>query len=125
METPDSNDLLAASLWVISLAFVQSTLQLFAVSLLSGVSMAFSMLLFSLYGDFFKRKQHAMLVVLWEVFLMTGRILNLIPVKMYLPGFDFSSYFLAVGLLSLAAPVGFIILRLLYSKGTARVDPSQ
>lgn len=116
---------LMTSVWLISLAFVQTVPQLIGASVFSGISNAFGLFLFSLYGDFFKRKQHATLIVLWEVFLMTGRLGNLIPVGVYMNSFDFKDYFLSVGLVSLIAVVLFLVLGKLYSTGKISTDSSQ
>ena len=116
---------ISGSCWVIALAFVQSIFQLFAISVFSGISGAFGFLLFSIYGDFFKRKQHAMLVVLWEVFLMMGRLTNLIPVALYITSFDFTDYFLVIGVISLSASVLLVALKLMHSSGRLATDTAQ
>ena len=81
--------------------------------------------MFSIYGDFFKRKQHAMLVVLWEVFLMMGRLTNLIPVALYITSFDFTDYFLVIGVISLSASVLLVALKLMHSSGRIATDTAQ
>ena len=113
------------SVWLIALSFVRSVPQLLGVSIFSGLSGAFGFFLFALYGDFFKRKHHATLVVLWEVFLMFGRLANLIPVGIFMNSFDFKSYFLVVGIISLSAAVPFVILKLLHSAGKIKEDRTQ
>jgi MFS family permease len=117
--------LLMGSLWIISLSAVQNTLQLVEISILSGISSAFGGLLFSLYGDFFKRRQHATLVVLWEVFLMIGRFSNLIPVSVFIVNFDFKDYFIVVGIASLLSVAALAVLKLQHSKGRIKVDLAQ
>jgi MFS family permease len=113
------------SLWLIMLSFVQNVPQLVGVSVFYGFSGAFGLFLFALYGDFFKRKHHATLVVLWEVFLMFGRLANLIPVGIFIGSYNFKGYFLVVGLVSLSAAALFIILKLLHSEGRIKPDAAQ
>jgi MFS family permease len=117
--------LVLSSVWTLLLVFVQNAYQLIGLSLVSGVGGAFLVLIFAVYGDFFKRKQHAMLVVLWEVFLMIGRLGNLVPTSAFLNSFDFSSYFLVVGLISLISIPLFFILMRLYHRGGIKVDSAQ
>jgi len=117
--------LLMGSIWLVLVSFVQTTQQLIGVSVFSGLSGAFTMLLFSLYGDFFKRKHHAVLVVLWEVFLMFGRLGNLIPTYLFINNFNFHNYFLTIGLLSLSSVALFSIFGFLYFKGRIAPDINQ
>jgi MFS family permease len=117
--------LLMNTLWFVAIAFVSTVPQLMMASIFSGLSGAFAILLFSLYGDFFKRKYHALLVVFWEVFLMFGRLANLIPAYIFLQNFDFSSYFLAVGLISLLGVVLFSFIKLLHHKQKIAFDSVQ
>lgn len=117
--------MLMSSIWVMALGFVQNIPQLIGISVFVGLYGAFSPLLFALYGDFFKRKQHATLVVLWEVFLMFGRLANLIPVGIFINSFDFKGYFLAVGMISLSCAALLVLLRVLHSKGKVRIDSGQ
>lgn len=114
-----------ASVWVIALGFVQNVPQLLGISIFSGLSGAFGISLFVLYGDFFKRRHHATLVVLWEMFIMSGRLLNLIPIGIFINSLDFRSYFLVIGIASLSAVAPFFILKLLHSRGKIRVDITQ
>jgi MFS family permease len=117
--------MLMSSIWVISLSFVQNIPQLIGIWMFEGLYGAFSPLLFALYGDFFKRKQHATLVVLWEVFLMFGRLANLVPVGIFVNSFDFGGYFLVVGVISISCAALLVILKILYSEGKIRVDIAQ
>jgi MFS family permease len=117
--------MLMSSVWVMALGFVQNIPQLIGISVFVGLYGAFSPLLFALYGDFFKRKQHATLVVLWEVFLMFGRLANLIPTGIFINSFDFKSYFLVVGILSLSCVALLVLLKALHSKGKIRIDIGQ
>ena len=116
---------LAGSIWLILLAFVQNLFQLVAISAITGISSAFGALFFSLYGDFFKRKQHATIVVLWEVFLMFGRLANLIPVAIFISAFDFKDYFILIGVLSLSASALLVLMKMMHSSGRIAIDRSQ
>jgi MFS family permease len=109
--------LLIGSAWLFSMAFVRTVPQLIGVSIFSGLCGAFWPAVFSLYGDFFKRKYHASLVVLWEVMLMIGRLGSLVPVVVFINTFDYSNYFLVCGIISLALIVPGAILQFLHSKG--------
>lgn len=117
--------MLMGSIWLIALSFVQSVPQLVDVSVFYGFSGAFGLFLFALYGDFFKRNHHATLVVLWEVFLMFGRLANLVPLGIFIGSFDFRSYFLVVGIVSLSGAALFAVLKLLHYKGRIRADDAQ
>lgn len=117
--------MLMSSIWVMALGFVENIPQLIGISVFVGLYGAFSPLLFALYGDFFKRKQHAALVVLWEVFLMFGRLANLIPVGIFINSFDYKNYFLVVGIISLSCVALLVLLKVLHSKGKIRIDVGQ
>lgn len=111
--------------WLFALAFVQNIPELVVASTFGGISSAFTFLVFALFGDFFKRKQHATLVVLWEVFLMVGRLANLAPLDIFVGNSDFKDYFLVVGLVSLIVIVFFMQLRRLYRRGEIKTDTAQ
>ncbi|HXX87210.1 MAG TPA: MFS transporter [Candidatus Acidoferrum sp.] len=117
--------MLMTSIWLISLASVHNVFQLLGISIFSGLSSAFGFSLLSLYGDFFKREQHATLVALWETFLMCGRLANLIPVSLFITSYNFKEYFSFVGLASLLSIIPFSVLMWLHSKGKINVDAAQ
>jgi hypothetical protein len=76
-------------------------IQIVALSLLSGVAGAFSLSWFAHYGDSFSKEQYGSILVLMEVGLMIGRIINLAPTNLFLPQADFRSYFMFLGAASL------------------------
>ncbi|MDE1811144.1 MAG: MFS transporter [Candidatus Micrarchaeota archaeon] len=117
--------LVLAAVWLIAMAFVQNIPELVGASVISGISGALVYMLFALYGDFFKRGQHAMLVVLWEIFLMFGRLANLPVMQVYLSSFDFKGYFLVSGLISLAIIVPLLMLKRMHSMKLIRADAAQ
>jgi len=107
---------LMATAYLFALVFVRSIPALIIVSVFSGLAMVFAVGLFSLYGDFFKRKYHASLVVIWETLLMFGRLANLVPVYIFINTFDFSGYFWLIGLVSLLSLIPYAILQFLHFK---------
>jgi MFS family permease len=107
---------LMTTAYLFALVFVRSIPALIIVSVFSGLSMVFAVGLFSLYGDFFKRKYHASLVVIWETLLMFGRLANLVPVYIFINTFDFSGYFWLIGLVSLFSLIPYVILQFLHYK---------
>ncbi len=110
------------SAWLIAMAYTQDATQFVAISVLLGLAGTFSVQLFSIYGDFFKRNQYATAVALWEVFLMIGRVAGLAPVSTFISGSDFRSYFILFGAVSLTALIPMMLLKLWYSSGRIRVD---
>ncbi|MDE1833649.1 MAG: MFS transporter, partial [Candidatus Micrarchaeota archaeon] len=117
--------LVLGAVWLIAMAFVQNIPELVGVSVISGISGALVYMLFALYGDVFKRSQHAMLVVLWEIFLMFGRLGNLPVMQAYLSGFDFRGYFLVSGIISLVIIVPLLMLKRMHSSRQIRADAAQ
>ncbi len=113
--------------WLFVLAFIINVPQLIFASIIPGVAGAFAMMLFALFGDFFERKHHALLIVLWDVFLGIGRLGNLIPVKIYLDqaALNFSGYFITIGLVSVLAIVPYGLLYWRYHKKEISVDGRQ
>jgi len=117
--------LVLGAVWLVIMAFVMNVPELVAASVVSGVSGALVFMLFALYGDFFKRGQHAMLVVLWELFLMIGRLLNLIPTGVYINSFNFSGYFLVSGAVSLTVIIPLLLLKRMYKNKSIAADAAQ
>jgi len=89
------------ALWYFGLTLVSMPIHIVALSLLSGVAGAFSLSWFAHYGDSFRKEQYASILVLMEVGLMIGRIINLAPTNLFLPQADFRSYFMFLGAASL------------------------
>ncbi len=113
--------------WLFALAFISNVPQLMSASIIPGIAGAFAMMLFALFGDFFERKHHVTLIVLWEVFLNAGRLGNLIPVSMYLgqAAFNFSWYFITIGIVSLMAIVPYGLLYWSYHRKEIATDRRQ
>jgi hypothetical protein len=84
-------------LWHFLLSFVSISNEIVALSLLSGLASAFSISWFAHYGDSFEREHYASILVIMEVGLMVGRIMNLAPTYIFLSGNDFAGYFRLLG----------------------------
>lgn len=84
-------------LWYFLLSFVSTSNEIVALSLLSGLASAFSISWFAHYGDSFEREHYASILVIMEVGLMVGRIMNLAPTHIFLSGNDFAGYFRLLG----------------------------
>jgi MFS family permease len=79
--------------WYLALAFTWSTIQIVFLSVLSGLAAAFAISWFAYYGDSFGREYHASILVMMEVGLMAGRIINLIPTYIFISSRNYASYF--------------------------------
>lgn len=113
--------------WLFALAFISNVPQLIIVSIIPGIAGAFAMMLFALFGDFFERRHHAALVVIYEMFLMFGRLGNLIPIKIYLDQavFNFSGFFITIGIVSAMAIIPFGLMYWSYHKKEIATDRRQ
>ncbi|MEM3617814.1 MAG: MFS transporter [Candidatus Bathyarchaeia archaeon] len=87
--------------WFFLLAHVSAPQQIVLLSALSGLASAFTISWFAHYGDSFSRKHYASILVLMEVGLMLGRIVNLMPTFIFIPKGDYQSYFMLLGVLTL------------------------
>lgn len=83
--------------WYFPLSLVSSSSEIVGLSLLSGLASAFNISWFAHYGDSFEREQYASILVLMEVGLMVGRIVNLAPTYVFLSNNDFVGYFRLLG----------------------------
>jgi len=99
------------SIWFFALAYTSNMIQIVALSLLSGLAGAFWISWFAYYGDSFSREYHASILVMMEVALMIGRIINLIPTYYFITDSnpDYSGFFIFLGLISLLS-IPFCIL---------------
>lgn len=113
---------LMATAYLFALVFVRTIPQLIVISVFASLASVFGVSFFSLYGDFFKRKYHATLVVIWETLLMFGRLANLIPVYIFINNFDFSSYFWVLGIVSLFSLIPYAALQILHYKKRITTD---
>jgi len=101
------------SIWFFAIAHVTNMIQIVALSLLSGIAGAFWISWFAYYGDSFSREYHASILVMMEVALMIGRIMNLIPTYYFITDSnpDYSGYFIVLSLLSFLIIPFLILLR--------------
>jgi len=84
--------------WYFAIASASTIHEIVVLSLLSGLANAFSISWFAHFSDFFGREQYASILVLMEVGLMIGRILNLIPTLVFIPTAEYASHFRLLGL---------------------------
>ncbi|MEM3789058.1 MAG: MFS transporter [Candidatus Bathyarchaeia archaeon] len=87
--------------WFFLIGRVSAPQQIVLLSALSGLASAFTISWFAHYGDSFSREYYASILVLMEVGLMLGRIVNLIPTYIFIPKGDYQSYFMLLGVLAL------------------------
>jgi len=103
------------AVWYLGLAFTSSVIQIVLLSVISGLAAGFAVSWFAYYGDYFGREYHASILVMMEVGLMAGRIMNLIPTYIFISSHDYASYFRILGLASLL-PMPFYLLFAKYYK---------
>jgi MFS family permease len=94
--------------WYFAIPYASSMLEIVAFSLLSDFASAFSISWFANYGDSFGKEYHASILVVMEVGLMIGRMLNLAPTYLFISKADYASYFQLLGLV-LPAMIPFYI----------------
>lgn len=87
-------------LWFFAIAYASTAMEIVVLSLLSGFAGAFSLSWFAYYGDSFGREYHATILVMMEVALMIGRILNLAPTYFYIAKSSYAEYFMLLGVVS-------------------------
>jgi hypothetical protein len=97
--------------WYFALTRVTNMLEIVALSIVSGFAGAFALSWSALYGDFFERKYHASILVMMEVGLMAGRVLNLVPTYLFIITYDYAPYFMVLGIASLLLTPLFILSR--------------
>lgn len=88
------------AVWFFAIASASSTFQIVMLSPLSGLASAFSISWFAHYGDSFSKESYASILVLLEVGLMLGRIVNLVPTYLFVEA-QYASYFILLGVVSL------------------------
>jgi uncharacterized membrane protein YccF (DUF307 family) len=89
------------ALWFYLIGFASIPHHIVLLSALSGLASAFTISWFAHYGDSFSREYYASILVLMEVGLMVGRIVNLMPTCIFVSVGDYRGYFRLLGLLSL------------------------
>jgi MFS family permease len=89
------------AVWYLALAYASNTVEIVVLSCLSGLASAFALSWFAYYGDSFGREYHASILVMMEVGLMVGRVINLIPTYIFITTSDYASYFRVLSVASL------------------------
>jgi MFS family permease len=97
--------------WFFALASATTMYHIVALSPLSGFAGAFSLSWFANYGDCFNKENYASILVMMEVGLMFGRMLNLMPTYLFVSGANYSSYFVFLGIVSLILVPFYILSR--------------
>ncbi|MEM2970915.1 MAG: hypothetical protein QW270_00620 [Candidatus Bathyarchaeia archaeon] len=87
--------------WFFALAFTSTMYGIVALSLLSGLAGAFSFSWFAYYGDYFVKEYYASILVMMEVGLMIGRLINLAPAYVFISAGNYQAYFMLSGIFSL------------------------
>jgi len=88
--------------WFFLIGHATAPQHIVSLSALSGLASAFTISWFAHYGDSFSREHYASILVLMEVGLMTGRLLNLVPTYIFISRADYQSYFTLLGTLILS-----------------------
>ena len=89
------------SCWYLALTQVSNMMEIVVLSLLSGFASAFALSWSAHYGDSFDRRYHASILVMMEVALMGGRMLNLIPTHLFIMTYDYAPYFIVLSFASM------------------------
>jgi hypothetical protein len=97
-----------SALWYFAISSASTMYQIVALSPLSGLASAFSISWFAYYGDSFGKEHYASILVMMEVGLMIGRIINLAPTYILISKADYASYFMLLGVVSLSLIPFFI-----------------
>lgn len=84
--------------WYFVIGYASTMQEIVALSLLSGFAGAFTLSWFAYYGDSFGKEYYASILVLMEVGLMIGRIINLAPTSIFIFEANYIAYFALSGL---------------------------
>jgi len=87
--------------WYFVIANAATMYEIVALSMISGLAGAFTLSWFAHYGDSFSREYFASILVLMEVGLMIGRIINLAPTFIFISEANYANYFIFLGVVSL------------------------
>lgn len=87
--------------WFFGLSQASNLTQVVALTSLSGLAGAFGLSWLAYYGDSFTSEYYASILVMREVGLMIGRMLNLIPTYYFITVHDYSQYFIALAVVSI------------------------
>jgi MFS family permease len=90
-----------SALWYFAISSASTMYQIVALSSLSGLAGAFSLSWFVHYGDSFSKEHYASILVMMEMGLMIGRIINLAPTYIFISKANYTSYFILLGVVSL------------------------
>jgi len=88
-------------IWYFTIAQASTSYEIVALSVISGLAGAFSISWFAHYGDTFRKEYYASILVLMEVGLMIGRIINLVPTYLFISHAQYANYFMLLGIISL------------------------
>jgi MFS family permease len=89
------------AIWYFAIANASTMYQVVVFSIISGLASAFGLSWFAYYADVFPKENYASILVLMEVGLMLGRIINLAPMYTFLSGSNYAMYFMLLGVVSL------------------------
>jgi MFS family permease len=87
--------------WYFAIANASTMYQVMGFSIISGLASAFGLSWFAYYADVFPKENYASILVLMEVGLMIGRIINLAPTYTFLSENNYAIYFMLLGVVSL------------------------
>jgi MFS family permease len=87
--------------WYFAIANSSTMHQIVALSIISGLASAFALSWLAHYADVFPKEYYASILVLMEVGLMLGRLINLAPTYALISKNDYASYFVILGIASL------------------------
>lgn len=99
------------AIWLFLIGRATAPQHIVFLSSLSGLASAFTISWFAHYGDSFSREHYASILVLMEVGLMVGRLINLAPTYIFISKENLQGYFTLLGALILS-----VIPILVYSK---------
>ena len=89
------------AIWYFAIAYASTMLEIVLLSAFSGLASAFMLSWFAHYADSFPREYYASILVLMEVGLMIGRIINLPPTYFLIGENNYATYFILLGIVSL------------------------
>lgn len=95
--------------WCFAISFASTSQHIVFLSFVSGLAGACNISWFAFYGDCFARENYANILVMMEVGLMIGRIINLIPTYLLISEANYACYFALLGFASLTLTPFFAI----------------
>jgi len=87
--------------WCFVIPYVSASQPIVLLSFVSGLAGACYISWFALYGDSFVKEDYATILVMMEVGLMIGRIMNLAPTYLFVSEANYVCYFVLLGFASL------------------------